>query len=194
MSSTTVMKAPMFKNLFCAYTGKPAEVRQVTSGGAPLYFCPDAFDPATAFAPTTTELFRLLGIRNGVENALRGEGALVCPYTGAKMAIKEAKGLGFVAVGGFSPSTLTPEPSFLARGMLMRSGVLPPDAPKAGAALRLVAREIEIGETADGPAVTMDAAMAKAEDVLAKDYKPRPQITVPSGAPRRRGRPARRKA
>lgn len=188
MSLNIEPKIPYLKNLRCAYTDAPAGVRMVAHKTASaLYFCAAAFDPAFAFCKTTAELVGRLRQRRGIENAVTAEEALICPYTGAVMSLKLKPGFGYVAVGGYSPSTPVADPVALARDMLRRGGVVPESAPAPGtAAPRISAAVIEPKETAEPGAVDFDTAAAAAEDILAKGYKAKPGIVVPANKVKRR--------
>lgn len=130
MSLIVPASQSFLKTLKCAYTGEPVTVLAVSNGRSPvMFFSPDAYDP-TAFHPASTELFSNLGRRNGVAGACGGGRELICPYTGASMTIEEVKGLGYRAVGGFSPSTPMADPVEFARAMLTRNGKVPSKAPK----------------------------------------------------------------
>lgn len=165
------------KSLKCAYTGKTVEVRMVSSGDRPpLYFSPDAFDP-TEIHKTSETLFAALSTRDGIQGVARDGAELVCPYTGAKMAVKPVPGFGHQAVGGFSPSTPMADPVAFARAMLMRNGVVPKNAPKPTPPP--VAKAIV--ETEPAPTISRspnDVAMAAAEGVSRK-LSPR-KISVPA--------------
>lgn len=183
MALNIVHKAPYLRKLKCAYTGKPAEIRMVSSGSSdPLYFSAEAFDPGS-FVPKSADLFRLLSFRDGVEGAARGGRELFCPYTGEKMTVQHVPGLGFHAVGGFRPSAPQKDPFKLAADMMTRDGITPSDAPKP--ARVSVAKVEEAPEELPPPAVSMDSAMEMAEDIVKKSYTPKSGIVAPGGAPRK---------
>jgi hypothetical protein len=158
-----------FRNLLCAYTGKPVSVLAISSGDrAPLYFSPDAFDPSF-FVSTPEELFAALGTRDGVAGAARHGAELKCPYTGAEMTLNYVKGFGYQAVGGFRPSEPLSDPVAFARSMLMRNGKVPKSAPKHTPPPK--ARALEVAEPPAPKPRLSDEAAAKAENIL-RDLAP----------------------
>jgi hypothetical protein len=175
MSLNVPASQAYFRNLRCAYTGKPVSVLAVSTGNtSPIYFSPDAFDPSN-FVPTPEELFVSLGTRGGIVNAARNGGELKCPYTGAEMSINYIKGFGYQAIGGFCPSEPVSDPVTFARSMLMREGKVPKDAPKHAPPPK--ARSLEVTEpAAPKPSLSEDAA-SKAEGIL-RDLAPK-KTTVP---------------
>ena len=160
-----------FKNLKCAYTGQPMSVKAISRGSAPaMFFSPDAFDP-TFFRDTSQELFAMLGTRDGVRGAARNGGELVCPYTGNQMTINHAAGLGFQALGGFSPSTPVADPVAYARAVMSRKGKVSPKAPKAQPPPKVAARApVEKGEPA--PTTSIDLARETADRLVHMTAKP----------------------
>ena len=159
-----------FRNLRCAYTGKPVTVLAVSAGHtSPIYFSPDAFDPSE-FYKKPEDLFAALSIRDGVVNAARHGKELVCPYTGAEMTINFVKGFGYQAIGGFCPSEPDTDPVIFARSMMMRGGKVPKDAPNHAPPPK--ARSLEATEpAAPKPSLSEDAA-SKAEGIL-RDLAPK---------------------
>jgi len=164
------------KTLTCAYTGKPISVLAVSSADRPpVYFSPDAFDPS-AFQPSPEKLFALLGTRGGVTGAARNGQELVCPYTGAEMAIDYVKGFGFRALGGFCPSDPTPDPIGFARKMLSRGGKTPKNAPRYSPPPK--GKAIEQSEPPAPAASLSDAALGQAEQTLRSFARPKTTVTV----------------
>jgi hypothetical protein len=164
-----------FRNLRCAYTGKPVTVLAVSAGHtSPIYFSPDAFDPSE-FYQKPEDLFAALSIRDGVVNAARHGKELVCPYTGAEMTINFVKGFGYQAIGGFCPSEPDTDPVIFARSMMMRGGKVPKDAPKHAPPPK--ARSLEVTEPAAPKPTLSDDVAAKAENIL-RDLAPK-KTTVP---------------
>ncbi|MBM4043557.1 MAG: hypothetical protein FJ279_00435 [Planctomycetes bacterium] len=164
------------KTLTCAYTGKPVTVLAVSHGDRPpLYFSPDAFDPSE-FHKTPEDLFAHLGTRNGVRNAARNGRELVCPYTGAEMAIDHVKEFGFRTLGGFCPSEPQADPIAFARAMLSRGGKVPKSAPRYAPPPR-GKLHAESEPPAPAPGLS-DAALAGAERTLRPLASPRTTVTV----------------
>ena len=161
MSLNVAASHAYFKNLKCAYTGLPITVRAVSHGNSQaLFFSPDAFDP-TIFRGSSKDLFALLGTRGGVRGAARNGAELVCPYTGAQMTVKEVTGLGYQALGGFSPTTPCNDPVEFARALMTRGGKVPAKAPKPTPAPKMAKiSPVENGES--GP----ETPMALAHDVV----------------------------
>lgn len=177
MSLNVKANFPFFKNLKCAYTGNPVEVRMVSAKARPpVYFSPDAFDPGE-FVPTSQQLFALLGFRDGVDGAASGTARLVCPYTGAEMTIEHVPGLGYHAIGGFRPSIPMSDPAAFAKAMLRRRGEAPADAPESA---RVQAVEREDTSPEEGPAqVSRDLALEHAESVLKDKLPVKTSVVVP---------------
>ena len=174
----------VFRGLKCAYTGKPVTVRVVASAGRmPCYFSPDAFDPAVDAFPTAVDLFKALSQRDGVAGIAPEDRALVCPYSGERMTLTRSAA-GFTAVGGFSPARLYEDKTELARGLMMRGGVVPEGAPKparvSAAALEEPERRPPI-ETGPG-----DMALDEAERALHDVYPSKVSVTMPVKAPSRK--------
>lgn len=184
MALNVVATQKFLRKLRCAYTGQPVEVRMIAHGDKPpLYFSPDAYDPAAECAKTSEELFRRLGVRDGVAGAARDGAELVCPYTGRRMAVEADSRFGFRAVGGYSPSTPVSDCVEFARAMMTRGGVVPEDAPKPAPApvrVALVEETEAPPETAGAPT---DVAMEFAEKMTKERAPRRPRITVPAGVP-----------
>lgn len=119
------------KNLTCAYTGKPIEVRMIEdSCGELWYFSPDAYDPSVDESPNSVELFSRLAQREGIRSSAVGSAVLRCAYTGEALVPTRTSEGTAVAVGGFAPSNPVCGAEEFARRMMMRGGVIPPHAPK----------------------------------------------------------------
>ena len=175
-------KIPYLRKLVCAYTGEPVTVRMVSDrGGAPLYFSPDAFDPGS-WVKDSVELFKKLGMRDGVDGAARNGRQLVCPYTGAKMSVENHPSLGVRASGGFRPGKPVANPVDFARAMMSRGGKVPSGAPAARAAVGASRRE-DASEGVDAPRVSKDLALAEAESILKDKLPVKTSVTVPAGTP-----------
>lgn len=166
----TEMKDPYLRKLKCAYTGKPVKVMMSgTKSASQLYFVDGAADPADWY-PTSRELFKILGSRDGVENAARDGAELFCPYTNVRMSIERHPKFGFRALNGYRPTVPVRDPFLLAAKMMTRKGVTPKEAPKPAV---VTAEKIE-DKTPDSvhtPIASEDEALQAAEDIL-KDGMP----------------------
>lgn len=185
MSLNLLAQAPYLRNLVCAYTGKPADVRVVSGKIGTLYFAAAAFDPGT-YVESSVKLLYLLGFRNGVEGSARNGAELTCPYTGARMTIERHPELGFRAVGGFRPSLPQKDSFKFAADMMTRGGVTPKNAPVA---VRVVA-SVNDGpaETAEERRVSDDTSLEMAEGILKDSIPVKTMITVPAKPKGKKGK------
>jgi hypothetical protein len=181
MAINAIMKDTYLKNLKCAYTGASVQVRMTgLTGKNPIYFVEGAFDPGECVKDAVT-LLRLLGTREGVMGIAREGKELVCPYTGEVMRL-EKTAMGYHAVGGYRPQLPVHDPFLLARQMMTRDGVVPPNAPKES----LITADERVDRTPDidiKPVATMDQAREEAEKILVADgtLKAKVSVTVPGG-------------
>ena len=126
MPLNEIAKNKAFKGLTCPYTGKSITVRVIAAGrDMPMYFSPDAFDPAEV-QPTVAKLLEKAGTRNGIMGALVDGRELMCPYLGTRMAIAAMPDKsGYFLTGGFSPSRPQRGVNEFVKRMLTRGGVSP---------------------------------------------------------------------
>jgi len=182
MSFVAPAKFSFLKHLKCAYTGKEVEVRMIVSpDGKQWYFAPDATD-SLEIVPSSNELFDRLSWRGGVHGAAVGAAALVCPYTGNPLVPEQIKGVGFRALGGFSPSEPMDDPAAFARAMLMRGGVVPKNAPTPGPR-NVSARPRTEPEIRDGSADfdASDVAAETADRIVHAALPKKVRVTKPGG-------------
>lgn len=164
MPLNEIAKNKCFRDLVCAYTGRPVTVRVIAAGrDMPRYFSPDAFDPADVQA-SSVKLMELAGTRNGIMGAATNGNELVCPYTGAKMSIVALPDGGYRLRGGFSPASPMTDPVAFARAMRTRGGIPPEGTPQSAPSVSFQGTKPAIREYDSSK--SPDYALEYAEKVL----------------------------
>lgn len=110
---------PEAQGIRCPYTGESLTVVAHVCEGIVTYSVPDAFTPAKPVV-SLDELYALASRRDGRDEAVDNEGALVDPYSGRRMEVRETSDGRFYLAGGFDPTCATMSLPALTAGLTGR--------------------------------------------------------------------------
>lgn len=175
--------AEEFAAIVNPYTGDRIVTHLVMVGHVPKFYAPDTYSPQSARCATAADAVSMWTRVDGVAGARDPARGISCAYTGEPLKLCRDD-RGWFLGGGFDPTILHPREEYLR--CAKSRGRLPAPAPDA----RVEAVPERVPAPLSRPARELDRAIEAAESSLhAVGVRPsQSTVSVPEGAPRKKGR------